>query len=80
MEITEAEAKQIVNLIGMIVLELIKEGEEPSKEQILMQLEWRLGVVDEATYRTIYTLAIQLINGGKKNMPTFLSFDYIKRH
>ncbi|AVJ17226.1 hypothetical protein HF675_13345 [Serratia sp. JUb9] len=59
---TEERAKQIVNLIGQIVLGLVKEGRDITKDNILMQLEWRRGVFDDSIYREIYTQAIQAIN------------------
>ncbi|MDK1703411.1 hypothetical protein OSR40_006630 [Serratia rubidaea] len=59
---TEERAKQIVNLIGQIVLGLVKDGREITKDNILMLLEWRRSVFDDAIYREIYTQAIQAIN------------------
>ncbi|AML58818.1 hypothetical protein AXX16_3122 [Serratia rubidaea] len=52
---TEERAKQIVNVIGQIVLGLVKDGREITKDNILMQLEWRRSVFDDAIYREVYT-------------------------
>lgn len=78
---TEERAKQVVNLIGQIVLGLVEEGREITTGNILMQLEWRRGVLDDSIYRDIYTQAIKAIaNNADVLIQAYPGPDYLTKH